>query len=284
MSTGQADQLPHPVDDSRARSALEAGRMKAEEAKFRMLAENIPEIVWMADAEGRVTYFNQAFYKLTGVNPEDDDGFVWQKVVHPDDIPRLLETAQISIDTGKIYDEEFRYLTTSGEYRWYLVRAIPIFDEHGQLVEWCGTSTDIDDKKRAEEEIKENVVRLRTIADAIPQIVFTADPEGRITFFNHRWFEYTGLTVEQSLDQGWTLLIHPDDLQMYMTEWEKALKTGDTCELEFRLKRAIGVGRVSGNPYRWHLCRVVALRAQNDDILEWFGTWTEIEPQKRSRS
>lgn len=258
-------------------------RLESEEARFRVLAENIPQIVWIADPDGRVTYFNRLFYELTGIDPEDEDGFSWQKVIHPDDI-KLINAASVECSKGKVFDEEIRYKTESGEYRWFLARGIPIIGEDGCVREFFGTSTDIDAKKRMEDEIKESEIRLRMLADAIPQIVWTSDPEGRITFFNHRWFEYTGLTVEQSLNKGWTLLIHPDDLGGYMSEWEKALKTGDTYEFEFRLKRAIGLSRVSGSPYRRHLARAVALRGANDHIVEWFGTWTEIEAPKRSES
>ena len=80
------------------------------------------------------------------------------------------------------------------------------------------------------------------MANAIPQIVWTAKSDGTIDFFNDRWFEYTGLTYEQSTDNGWLLLIHPDDRTQYFEGWRNALATGDSYEVEFRLKRAVETG------------------------------------------
>jgi PAS domain S-box-containing protein len=155
-------------------------------------------------------------------------------------------------------------------------------DLHSQEIRWFGTCTDIEHQMQNEATIRKSESKFRTLADAIPQIVWTANPDGQIDFFNHRWFEYTGLTLEQSQREGWQLLIHPDDLDKYMREWRKALMTGDTYEMEFRLKRAVGLGNSKGNPYRWHLGRAVALRGSDGGVVKWFATWTEIEAQKRN--
>ncbi|HEY9787521.1 MAG TPA: PAS domain-containing protein [Candidatus Obscuribacterales bacterium] len=270
------------IDLSELRS-VEA-KLREEKSRFQLLAETIPQIVWIADVHGRVKYFNKRFYEATGLDPKDDDGYLWRYVIHPDDMSQILAAQRRWEKEGGVLELEIRYLMADGSYRWQLVRGVPTCDS-GESGEWFGTTTDIDDSKRAQEELMKSESRMRMLADAIPQIVWTADANGQITFFNHRWFEYTGLTLEQSLNRGWTLLIHADDRDAYLSEWEKAIKTGDTFEIEFRVKRVAGLGRVSGNPYRWHLGRAVAHRGSNGEILEWFGTWTEIEPQRRkSRS
>jgi PAS domain S-box-containing protein len=151
----------------------------------------------------------------------------------------------------------------------------------GSIYKWIGTATDINEQKRIEQELRDREMRFRMLADGIPQIVWTATNDGVIDFFNHRWLEYTGLTIEQSLDNGWHLLIHPADLEQYKERWSNALKTGETYEFEFRLKRAVGFKKNS-NGYRWHLCRAVPLRSSSGRIVKWFATWTEIHEQRKT--
>lgn len=256
-------------------------RQFLEEAHFQLLAENIPQLVSVCNPEGRIIYSNQRFYDYTGLEPSEDESLIWSDCVHPADVEHMQELGKKCVEDRSIFECEARLRAADGSYRWYLILSVPIFNADGAIREWFGTSTDIDDKKRQQDEIRESELRFRMLADAIPQIVWSADSSGNFTFFNHRWTEFTGLSVEQSLNDAWTLLIHPDDLPIYLSEWNKALATGDSYEVEFRLKRAIGVGKVSGSPYRWHLGRAVALRSRNGSIVEWFGTWTEIEPQKR---
>ena len=255
-----------------------------EESHFQLLAESIPQLVNVCDPEGHVIYSNRRFIDYTGLSVNDADPYFWDACVHPSDMEMMRELGQKCAEERTIFECEARLRARDGSYRWYLVLSVPIFNADGALREWFGTSTDIDDKKRQQDEIKESELRFRMLADAIPQIVWSADASGNFTFFNHRWTEFTGLSVEQSLNDAWTLLIHPEDLPVYLSEWNKALASGDSYEVEFRLKRAIGLGKVAGNPYRWHLGRAVALRSHTGSIVEWFGTWTEIEPQKRRNS
>jgi len=259
-------------------------RQFLEESHFRLLSDSIPQLVNVCDAEGRVIYSNKRYLDYTGLPVPSKEPYTWDACVHPQDTETMRQLGQKCAVDRSIFEIEARLRAHDGSYRWYLILSVPIFNADGTIREWFGTSTDIDDKRRQQDEIRESELRFRMLADAIPQIVWSADSEGKFTFFNHRWTEFTGLSVEQSLNDAWTLLIHPDDLPVYLSEWNKALMTGDSYEVEFRLKRAIGVGKVSGNPYRWHLGRAVALRSANGSIVEWFGTWTEIEPQKRRNS
>ncbi|MGH9547958.1 MAG: PAS domain-containing protein, partial [Terriglobales bacterium] len=180
-----------------------------------------------------------------------------------------------------------------GTYHWSLTRGMPTDFVNGKPTKFIGTCTDINEKKKIQDMLFAQEQKLRMLADGIPQIVWTATAEGTIDFFNHRWLEYTGLTIEQSLNGAWELLIHPNDLEKYLNQWKVACQTGETYEHEFRLKRAVGLGSGNGNghgkrdskeqkssPYLWHLCRAVALRSQSSRILKWFGTWTEIHEQK----
>jgi PAS domain S-box-containing protein len=118
--------------------------------------------------------------------------------------------------------------------------------------------------------------RYQILMEAIPQMVWSANAEGRLEYANRRWLEYTGLTVEEAAHLGWDRLTHPDDRERTWSAWKQATSTGITFEIEHRLKRS------SDATYRWHLVRAVPLRTGAGEIASWFGTCTEIEDQKRA--
>lgn len=120
--------------------------------------------------------------------------------------------------------------------------------------------------------------RYRLLIEAMPQMVWTAWPDGYTDFFNQRWYDYTGMSVEQSLDWSWQLAIHPDDLQRCLARWTGAVQTGQTYEIEYRLRRG------SDGAYRWHLGRALPLRDRSGAIVKWFGTCTDIDDQKRAEA
>jgi PAS domain S-box-containing protein len=116
--------------------------------------------------------------------------------------------------------------------------------------------------------------RYRTLAEAIPHIVWTARPDGTVDYFNQRWFEYSGLSVDQSAG-SWLGILHPDDSTRCRTDWENAVRSAEMLETECRFRRA------RDGAFRWHLCRAVAERSQTGQVLAWIGTFTDIEDQKR---
>jgi PAS domain S-box-containing protein len=120
--------------------------------------------------------------------------------------------------------------------------------------------------------------RYRSLADAMPQIVWTARADGHVDYYNRRWFEYTGFTEEESLAaEGWKGVLHPDDVEPCQQRWYASVSTGQEYKIEYRFKRA------SDGAYRWHLGRALPMRDQDGRIVKWFGTSTDIEDQKRAQ-
>jgi diguanylate cyclase (GGDEF)-like protein/PAS domain S-box-containing protein len=117
--------------------------------------------------------------------------------------------------------------------------------------------------------------RFRMLSEAIPQIVWTADPAGSVDYFNRRWFDLTGLSAKQTLGWGWEQVIHPDDLPVCREHWAKSLRDGSTFEMEQRLRDAV-------HGYRWHLVRAIPVRDAAGAIMKWFGACTDIEEQKQT--
>ncbi|HEY9001142.1 MAG TPA: ATP-binding protein [Mucilaginibacter sp.] len=116
---------------------------------------------------------------------------------------------------------------------------------------------------------------LKLLADHITQMTWTCMPDGRVNFFNERWYNYTGLGFEQSMGWGWRETIHPDDIENFMDKYREALHTGGIFEVENRYRRG------KDGVYRWHLNRAMPLQNENGEIILWVGTATDIEEQKR---
>jgi diguanylate cyclase (GGDEF)-like protein/PAS domain S-box-containing protein len=117
----------------------------------------------------------------------------------------------------------------------------------------------------------------RTLAEAIPTIIWTARPDGYLDFCNKRWHEYSGMDSQRTLGDAWQSALHPDDLTVSLQRWKHAIETGESYETEYRLRRAVDAS------YRWHLVRALPVRGADGAIVKWFGTCTDIDDQKRNQ-
>lgn len=118
--------------------------------------------------------------------------------------------------------------------------------------------------------------RYQTVLEAIPQMVWSANAEGRVEYANYCWYQYTGLRLEEAKHFGWDRVLHPDDRERTWRAWKEAAESGSAFEIEHRLRR------VSDGSYRWHLVRAVPMRPSADEVTNWLGTCTDIEGQKRA--
>ncbi len=123
---------------------------------------------------------------------------------------------------------------------------------------------------------RERELYFHTMAEALPEIIWTAEPDGNDDFFNQKCFDYTGLTLDQMKGYGWKKVVHPDDLEDTFSKWQNALRVGEAYEVEYRLR-----GK-EGN-YRWFLGRARPIRNSEGKIIKWFGTCTDIENQKQNQ-
>jgi diguanylate cyclase (GGDEF)-like protein/PAS domain S-box-containing protein len=123
---------------------------------------------------------------------------------------------------------------------------------------------------------REHELYFQTMAEAVPEIIWTADPNGMDDFFNQRCFDYTGLTLEQLRGDSWHAIIHPDDVDDCVSKWKSALSTGNPYDVEYRLRGKDG-------SFRWFLGRANPIRDAKGEIVKWFGTCTDIESQKHNQ-
>src|SRR6202040_1033098 len=170
---------------------------------------------------------------------EQAEGTGWLAGVHPDDRPRVWEAWQTSIQTGVPYEVEQRLQDgTSGAYRWFLTRGVPQRNAQGAILHWVGTSTDIDEQKRAEQQLKESEENWRVLAETVPQLVWTTRPDGRVDYCNQRYCDLTQANFEQLRDYGWRQFLHPEDAERALTLRHHSLATGEPFENEQRLRNS----------------------------------------------
>lgn len=262
------------ANDITERKQAEAARRRSEQ-RYRQLADAMPQIVWTANADGALDYYNQRWFDYTGLTLEETRGWGWQPVIHPDDLPNCLERWTRAVETGELYEIEYRFRRASdGSYRWHLGRATPVRDADNRIVKWFGTGTDIHEHKLTEAELQESQKRYRALADAMPQLVWATDENGSHFYYNQQWYDFTGLSEDESMGYGFALALHPDDKERTLKRWERAWRAGESYSIEYRFySRPLNV-------YRWFLTRATPVRDHTNRIVQWVGTCTDINDQR----
>ena len=235
------------------------------EERLRLIIDTIPTIVWSKLPDGSADFLNRNFREYTGIPLEHGLGWGWMNAFHPDD--RLMEEWRAALAAGKPFEKEARLRRADGEYRWFLIRAIPLRDEQRNVVKWYGTTSDIEDLKTAED-------RVRQIINTIPTMVWTIRPDGAVDFVNQRSLDYGGLSLAEQIEDP-TRAVHPEDLPRVMKKWLTDMAAGGPSEDEMRLRRADG-------EYRWFLVRTAPLRDEKGNVIKWFGVSIDIEDRKRA--
>ena len=248
------------------------GRKQAEaearthEQRARHILESITDAFCALDRGWRFTYVNQQAEALLGRSREDLVGKNhWEE--YPDtlgtDLERHFRRALADNVTATF---EFFYAPHD---RWYECRAYPSSD--GLSVYF----REVNQRKHAELALRESEQRFRQFADAMPQIAWTALPDGNIDYLNRRWTEFSGL-AESVSNEGWAPLLHPEDAPAAYERWAASVRSGAKFEMELRLLDR------RQQAYRWHLIRTVAVMDDEGKVARWFGTSTDIHEQKRA--
>jgi PAS domain S-box-containing protein len=247
------------------------------EEHWRTLAEALPNLVWTDRPDGQCDYLSSQWETYTGIPVAQLLGLRWlESVLHPDDRERTVTCWTAAVADKGVYDLEYRIRRRDGVYHWFKTRGVPIRDEAGRIVKWFGTCTDIEDQKQAVEELRRGEERFRQLADAMPQIVFTAQADRSVDYLNRRWYEYTGRPEGEVSPEGWLSVLHPDDREACIAEAERTRRSGEPFEMELRFME-----RRTGR-YRWHLARSIPVRDEAGRIVRWYGTSTDIDEQKRA--
>ncbi len=189
-----------------SRSAIDEG-----EARFRLVADNIPNLAWMAEPDGAIYWYNQRWHDYTGTTPEEMAGWGWQAVHDPAMVDGVTERFKQSIKDETPWEDIFPLRSAAGEWRWFLSRAMPVRDEAGKLVRWFGTNTDITEQRAAQAALAESNARFQLMADTAPSPVWMTNAEAEVEFVNASLVEYYGRPASELIGHVWKQAIHPDD-------------------------------------------------------------------------
>lgn len=260
-----------------AQAALQQAfdEIKKSEAKLRQVIDTIPTLAWCNLPDGPNEFLNKGWIEYTGLSPEESHGWGWQAAFHPEDLPLLMEKWQGMLTSGEPDEIEARLRRNDGVYRWFLIRAEPLRDETGKIVRWYGTSTDIDDRKQAEEQLR--------LSEA-----FLAEGQrlGRIGNFSWRvatdeiaWSEqlYRIFQFEQGSPVTLELIgsrVHPEDIAMFNDMIDRARRGVSDFEYEHRLlmpDHSVKYLHLIAHGIRDHEGR-----------LEYIGAAQDVTPQRSS--
>lgn len=241
--------------------------------EFLILAENMPHIIFTTDSSGKPDYLNQAFFEYTGLNALDTENSFGELIMHPDEIEGIKSNWIRSVQELEGLQQEVRLRHHSGEYRWNLLRFLPLVNGEHQAYKWIGTVSDIHEAKVSEELQRRAAQEFRQLADSLPQIIWTADAEGHTYYMNNKWYEYTGLDSAQHDPESWSQIVHPDDREQALEKWTYAITHKQEYLIEYRFRNQQG-------QYRWFLGRGLPLYNEQQEVIKWFGSATDIHDQK----
>jgi PAS domain S-box-containing protein len=247
--------------------------LQENEERFRLIVDTIPGFVCTLSGSGEVELLNRQVREYFGKTIEELRDWANTDVVHPDDLPRVVQAWRHSVETGQPHDLELRQRRADGVYRWFHSRALPTRDAEGRITAWYMLLTDIDDRKRAEEALRENEQSLRLIIDSIPGLIATMTAEGDLEVASRQTLEYFGKTIDELKNWATNDAIHPDDLQVVTKAIEHGVATGQAFEYEIRGRRADGV-------YRWYQVRYHPQRNQAGQIVRWYILATDIDRKR----
>ena len=243
--------------------------------QLQTIIDTIPVLAWSARADGSIDFFNDQWVIYTGLPAEKACDWGWKVAKHPDDIPRILDVFEKAATLGQPFEVEGRIRRRDGVFRWFLIRGNPFRDPTGTIVRWYGTDIDIEDRKRAEEALRESGESFRLLINNIPGGACSETPDGKPDFLNQHLLDYLGVIPEDVSDWNITKSIYPNDIPGVTTTIQRSIATGQGAEYQVRLRRSDGV-------YRWFEVRRVPLRDTANQIVRWYVLFVDIDDRKRA--
>ena len=266
------------------RAEREMGRL-AEQRRLALDAASLGW--WQVDGATLDLTYDERFGQLFGLGRGDGSTINIERMVravHPDDRRAVSGALAAAMDAAdpRPYAAEYRITHADGSVRWIRARGEATFvsdgvgDESGRRCDrLVGTAADVTAERSSADAVRASEARFRHLADAMPQIVWGAQPDGTIDYYNRRWYDYTGMPQGPVGRASWDRVLHPDELERVAAEWHDAVRTGVPFDTEQRYRRA------SDGTFRYHLVRGLPVRDGQGRITRWYGTSTDIQDYKQ---
>jgi PAS domain S-box-containing protein len=245
---------------------------------IRLVVDTIPTLAWSAGPDGSAEFHNQRWLDYTGLSAKQALGSGWQAAIHPDDLPRILETFREALNTGKPYEIEGRFRRFDGEFRWFLFRGSPLRDRSGKVAKWFGTNTDLEERKRAEDALRaseasllyaQRLTRTCSWRHEVLSDKVTVSPEGLVMY---------GIEPEDDASSAdfYFRRMHPKDRPEVEQAYAAALLTKTDFEADFRIVRPDGTiinTRSIGHP----------ILDERGDVVEFVGASIDVTEHHRAQ-
>ncbi|HBZ06391.1 MAG TPA: hypothetical protein DEP03_08405 [Massilia sp.] len=235
--TGEVAYIIHSVEDV-TEHVLKQQAVEESEARFRLIADAMPQMVWSALPDGYHDYYNRQHYEFSGMPVGATIGQNWGSILHPDDLPRTTQAWEHSLATGEPYDIEYRLRHRSGEYHWVLARALPVRNRAGLIERWIGTCTDIHAQKVLRAQLQDAQLRLEGTLSAAEIGTWTWDIQADRVFADCNFaklFEISEQDARGGPLEAYLAPIHPDDLAGVQAHVAESLGTRKPYQYQFRL-------------------------------------------------
>ncbi len=242
------------------------------------LLQHLPVSAWTLKPDGTPDFVNQVWLEYSGQTLEFVRSYpeAWMTAVHPEDRESASKSFWEGVRSGQGFAMQTRSLRARDRaYRWHLNQAVVLRDAEGKVLKFVGTTTDIDEQIRAEEELRASEANLRQIVDSIPGLVCTMSSTGELQQLNRPLLEYFGKTPEELKSWKITDAVHPDDLPEVVKANTYSINTGTPYAIEHRCRRADGI-------YRWFQVRALPAHDTAGKIASWYCLITDIDDRKRA--
>ncbi len=253
--------------------------LRDSEERLQMALEGSGGGLWDWNIITNEDYLSSRWLEMLGYAKGElpDDFSSWERLIHPDDKVWVMERLNAHLQDDSVsYKFEYRMLTKSGEWKWIAnFGKVVSRDQQGNPLRMAGIHHDITDRKQVEDELRQSEERFRTLADNMSQFAWMADENGSIFWYNQRWFDYTGTTLEEMQGWGWRKVHHPDHVDRVVDHIRHCFETGELWEDTFPLRRKDG-------QYLWFLSRATPIRDREGKVLRWFGTNTDITGRQQA--
>ena len=260
------------IDLTEQRKAQEA--LRHSERELSDLFEHASIGIHWVGPDGIIMRANQAELDLLGYSREE---YVGRHIAEFHVDQPVIQDILLRLTCGEtLYEYQARLRCKDGSIRDVLINSNVLFGA-GKFIHTRCFTRDVTHRNRAEEALRENEERFRTLADNISQFAWTADPTGGVFWYNRRWYEYTGTTFEEMQGWGWEKVQHPDHLDRVVTKWRQVHSAGEPWEDTFPLRGRDGT-------YRWFLSRALPIRDAEGRIVRWFGTNTDVTELRETQA
>ncbi len=232
---------------------------------------------WDFDVASRKIILSGSLGKQYGYSEaESRQGIIIEELfenLHPDDRARVRLSIDEAVAAGSEFRNRFRAVTTDRTLHWYTASGRVVLDDHDTVAGFSGVLIDVTSQAEIAAALEHSNLRFDTLIGAIPQIVWSTDKYGNHDFYNARWSEFTGVTLEQTTPATWPERVHPDDWERVSQTWQDCLANGKTYDIEYRLRHHSG-------EYRWLWALAMPMKTADGTILRWYGTSTDIDDAK----